>query len=124
MTVAAKWAVRRFEIFLRTLSPSLPLLAGLFFWHRAWVDWHFHGHILVFRGRRWPSSPHRKHQNVGELASGIRPTIDNGSCLIRFPSVWPGHVQTGRCKKMDESGRTELTLKEPRLSICRLQVFL
>jgi hypothetical protein len=39
MSVAAHWAVREFEMFLRTLSLSFPLLAGVGF-AAVVVAWH------------------------------------------------------------------------------------
>ena len=34
--------------------------------------------LWFFVGAVGQALPHRKHQTVAELASGIRPTIDNG----------------------------------------------
>ena len=78
MSVAAHWAVRRFEMFLRTLSLSSLLLAGLFFWHRAWLVGFSMIMFWFFVGAVGQALPHRKQQTVKELASGIPPTIDDG----------------------------------------------
>jgi hypothetical protein len=78
MSVAAHWAVRRFEIFLRTLSLSFPLLAGLFFWRRAWLVGLSMIMFWFLVGSVGQALPHRKQQMVKELASGIPPSIDDG----------------------------------------------
>lgn len=78
MSVAAHWAVRRFEMFLRTLSLSFLLFAVLFFWHRAWLVGFSMVVFWFLVGAVGQALPHRKHQTVKELASGIRPTIEDG----------------------------------------------
>ena len=74
--------IRRFELFfLKPLSALLPVLAGFYFFQRAWVAGIVTLALWFVVGAIGQALPHRKQQSIAELSKAAAATFHGGDIL-------------------------------------------